>query len=566
MSQEIDFTALWCDLLFEELYRNGLREVCLAPGSRSAPLTLAADRHKGLTCHCHFDERGLGFFALGLARAKQEPIVVMTTSGTAVANLSPAIQEARESGVPLLILTADRPPELLGCGANQTMNQYSVFGSAPARSIYLPSPEPTLPARWLLSSITEAVVALKSPEGGAVHINQQLREPLYGSGLMHDQQAWLAPIKAWMESNQPICEWTSFPAVLPEQSLPQHEKVVVIAGVLNPQEAEAVKQLVGRTNALFIADIQSGLHGTEHALDCADLLLDNSEVQARLHQATLVLQFGRRFVGKRLGLWLEQFNGEHWYVDPRTDRQDAFASVSRRISCSIESFCESLQFPDLDAAWAEKLRSSSRNLADAVSTAIESEGELTESWAVAEIKATMTSEHLFVGNSMPIRLFDSLSTGASPGNVVANRGISGIDGLVSSAAGHAQGSQEKTVLVIGDLSLLHDMNALALAARHGLLVVVLNNSGGSIFNIFPVENRETHTRFFQVEHDLQFAGAANMFDLNYSAPASRDDFSSDFREALGSERGALIEVVTPPDEATNQFAHLEQNARDGQWL
>ncbi|MTI12811.1 2-succinyl-5-enolpyruvyl-6-hydroxy-3-cyclohexene-1-carboxylic-acid synthase [Sansalvadorimonas verongulae] len=566
MSQELDFTSLWCDLLFEELYRSGLREVCLAPGSRSAPLTLAADRHKGLTCHCHFDERGLGFFALGLARAKQEPVVVLTTSGTAVANLSPAIHEAQESGVPLIILTADRPPELLGCGANQTMNQYSVFGSAPVRSVYLPSPEPSLPARWLLSTISEAAAVLKSPEGGAVHINQQLREPLYGNGAAHDQKAWLAPVQSWLEGNQPICEWSSFPAVIPEQNLPQHQKVVVIAGVLSPQEAEAVQQLAQRAHCLLIADIQSGLHGAENALNCADLLLDNSDIQDQLHQATLVLQFGRRFVGKRIGQWLKKYNGEHWYIDPRQDRQDAFASVTRRITASIESFCPSLQFPNLDAAWAETLRNSSRKLADVVATAIQREGELTESWAVAQIKSAMNSEHLFVGNSMPIRLFDSLSTGVSPKHVVANRGISGIDGLVSSAAGHSQGSQEKTVLVIGDLSLLHDLNALALAARHRLLVVVLNNSGGSIFNIFPVANSETHTRFFQVEHDLQFAGAANMFGLNYCAPASREDFASDFREALTSDHGALIEVVTPPDEATNQFARLKQNARNTQWL
>lgn len=447
------------------------------------------------------------------------------------------------------------------------MNQHGVFGSGPVKTVQLPSPEHSLPARWLLSTVTEAVTALKSPEGGAVHINQALREPLYGNGAMHDQAAWLAPVEKWREGDKPICEWQTFPPAVPHQSVAHHQKIVVIAGVLMPQEGEAVKQLVEYMDCVVLAGIQSGLHGHPKALSCVDLFLGNKAVISELNKATLVIQFGRRFVSKRLGQWLEQFGGEHWYVDPRQDRHDPFSSVTRRISCPVESFCHSLEWEEQGRSWVKNLKDGSRKLADSVAITLHSNEGLTEAWTVNAIKQQLTSQPLFIGNSMPIRLFDALTTEPSNVPAVANRGVSGIDGLVSSAAGHALGfPNQKTVMVIGDLSLLHDLNALALAAKHGLLVVALNNSGGSIFNIFPVKNRETRSQYFQVEHELQFAGAAKMFGMNYQAPETREGFIQRFNEALESATGSLIEVITPPDEATNLFAQLLQQARSEEWL
>ncbi|MDG6692552.1 2-succinyl-5-enolpyruvyl-6-hydroxy-3-cyclohexene-1-carboxylic-acid synthase, partial [Staphylococcus aureus] len=170
------FNRRWAGVILEALSRHGVRHLCIAPGSRSTPLTLAAAQHPAFTPHTHFDERGLGHLALGLAKASGEPVAVIVTSGTAVANLYPAVIEAGLTGEKLVVITADRPPELIDCGANQAIRQHTIFGSHPAATLDLPRPTPSIPAAWLISAIDEKMGALKA---GALHINTPFAEPLY---------------------------------------------------------------------------------------------------------------------------------------------------------------------------------------------------------------------------------------------------------------------------------------------------------------------------------------------------------------------------------------------------
>ncbi|SUP91233.1 2-succinyl-5-enolpyruvyl-6-hydroxy-3-cyclohexene-1-carboxylate synthase [Yersinia pseudotuberculosis] len=171
------FNRRWAALLLEALTRHGVRHICIAPGSRSTPLTLAAAANPSLVCHTHFDERGLGHLALGLAKASTEPVAVIVTSGTAVANLYPALIEAGLTGERLILLTADRPPELIDCGANQAIRQQGLFASHPTLSVNLPRPTPDISARWLVSTLDSAMAQLQH---GALHINCPFAEPLYG--------------------------------------------------------------------------------------------------------------------------------------------------------------------------------------------------------------------------------------------------------------------------------------------------------------------------------------------------------------------------------------------------
>ncbi len=566
----VDFTSLWCDLMFEELVRWQVRHVCLAPGSRSAPLTLAAHRHSELTCHSHFDERGLGFYALGLARSTSSPVVVLTTSGTAVVNLAPALQEAREAGVSLIVLTADRPPELLGCGNNQTMEQNGVFGRCPVLSVQLPPPDAKLPARWLLSTLDEVMSTLDRPDGGVVHINQALREPLYGqfhSGESKHSE-WLLSLKRWETSREPLCQWHIQTALGNIPDFSGHHNIVVLAGELSSGETEQVQGLATRTGWLMIADIQSGLHGKPGVMACADSVLCNPVVHSQLDQATLVIQFGRRLVSKRVGLWLKGFSGEHWYVDPRNDRHDPYYSVSRRFSGSIESFCQLLVAPVTSAIvpneWCQRLMVKGQKCSQLISDNIQQSEQLTEAWAAQTLKTLAGIDCLFVGNSMPIRLLDSLSTLPAKAVIKANRGISGIDGLMATACGEAAGHPEqRTALLIGDLSFLHDLNSLALVKRHGLLIVLLNNSGGSIFNMFPVSDPEVQAHSFQLSHTLTAEGAATMFGLRYLSPKSRCEFSDALSAIVQSSdnAAAIIEVNTPSTQATDQLKTLQTQIR-----
>ncbi len=184
----------WARLIIEELWRLGLRDLCFAPGSRSAPLTLAASQHGQLRCHSHFDERGLGFLALGLAKRSARPVALITTSGTAVANLYPAVVEARQSGIPLIVLSADRPPELIDCGANQAIPQVGIFAGYPVFSQNLPTPTSRISPRFLLGTLDQLWLTLAQNPGPA-HLNCPFAEPLYphqGEPLPTDWQAELS--------------------------------------------------------------------------------------------------------------------------------------------------------------------------------------------------------------------------------------------------------------------------------------------------------------------------------------------------------------------------------------
>ena len=205
-SQHATFNHVWSSLLLEELYRLGVRDIALASGSRSAPLTMAAAAHPGFRRHLHFDERGLGFMALGLAKGSGRPVAVIMTSGTAVANLWPAVAEAQLTGVPLIILSADRPPELIDNGANQAIDQQGIFGRYPVYQQNLPSPTPTIPAAFVLSSVDQAL-ARQALTPGPVHFNCMYPEPLYPGEAYLDFSDYLAPLGDWLHSREPWSPW-----------------------------------------------------------------------------------------------------------------------------------------------------------------------------------------------------------------------------------------------------------------------------------------------------------------------------------------------------------------------
>ncbi len=199
MHNQAVLNRIWCQLLLEELTRFGVEHVCIAPGSRSTPLTLEADANSKLTIHTHYDERGLGFLALGMAKASEKPVAIVVTSGTAVANLLPAIAEAKLTGEKLVVLTADRPVELVGCGANQAIVQQGIYSSHVCAELALPSPSEQVPLRWLLTSIDE-VMHKQLREGSAVHINCAFPEPLYSDQPKSIYQTYIDTVEKWQAS------------------------------------------------------------------------------------------------------------------------------------------------------------------------------------------------------------------------------------------------------------------------------------------------------------------------------------------------------------------------------
>lgn len=560
-SQHATFNHVWSSLLLEELFRLGVRDIALAPGSRSAPLTMAAAAHQGFRRHLHFDERGLGFMALGLAKGSNRPVAVIMTSGTAVANLWPAVAEAQLTGVPLIILSADRPHELIDNGANQAIDQQGIFGRYPVYQQNLPSPTPTIPAAFVLSSVDQAL-AKQALTPGVVHFNCMYPEPLYPGEHYQDFSDYLAPLGDWLASHKPWSPWQQSEASCPPQAewetFRQQRGIIVAGRITDPEQAQVVAELAEQLGWPLLADLQSQIRFDSRNLIHMDMALNDSEFVAELGRAEVLLQFGARLVSKRLGQFIKHHSWQdYWLVDPQPARLDPDYRLRNRLLCSASAFAAA--HPVTTQAPWHTLAELQHNASQQIAAACEHFSEL----GVCHRLNSLIEGQLFVGNSMPARLMDMLGeTGKGPSRVMTNRGASGIDGLIATAYGFAQSieqdSDEPTTLLLGDLSALHDLNSLALLSKASrpLVVILLNNDGGSIFRMLPVPTEgELLESYYRLPHGLSFEHAAAMFGLGYRAPTTLLEFEHDYRAAL--QHGVtLIEIRVPSEQVADDLKAL----------
>ncbi|WP_323889940.1 2-succinyl-5-enolpyruvyl-6-hydroxy-3-cyclohexene-1-carboxylic-acid synthase [Aeromonas allosaccharophila] len=563
-SQHATFNHVWSSLLLEELFRLGVRDIALAPGSRSAPLTMAAAAHQGFRRHLHFDERGLGFMALGLAKGSNRPVAVIMTSGTAVANLWPAVAEAQLTGVPLIILSADRPHELIDNGANQAIDQQGIFGRYPVYQQNLPSPTPTIPAAFVLSSVDQAL-AKQALTPGVVHFNCMYPEPLYPGEHYQDFSDYLAPLGNWLSSQKPWSPWQQSEATCPPQPEWrewQHKRGVIVAGrITDPAQAQAVAALAEQLGWPLLADLQSQIRFDSRNLIHMDMALNDPEFVAELGRAEVLLQFGARLVSKRLSQFIKHHPWQdYWLVDPQPARLDPDYRLRNRLLCSASAFAVAHPVTTARAPW-HRLAERQHNASQQIAAACEGFSEL----GVCHRLNSLIEGQLFVGNSMPARLMDMLGdTGKGPSRVMTNRGASGIDGLIATAYGFAQSSDQPTTLLLGDLSALHDLNSLALLgkASRPLVVILLNNDGGSIFRMLPVPTEGALLEsYYRLPHGLAFAHAAAMFGLAYRAPTTLAGFEQDYRAAL-KHGVTLIEIRVPSEQVADDLKALGAAIRE----
>ncbi|MBE0462084.1 MAG: 2-succinyl-5-enolpyruvyl-6-hydroxy-3-cyclohexene-1-carboxylic-acid synthase [Halomonadaceae bacterium] len=560
------FNHLWAALMLEELYRLGVRDVVLAPGSRSAPLTAAASEHAGLNCHCHFDERGLGFLALGMARGSHRPVVIITTSGTAVANLYPAIVEAKLTGVPLVVLSADRPIELLDNGSNQAIDQRDIFARHTVEHRDLPPPAAEMQAAFLLSTIDHCVDRQRRTPG-PIHINCRYREPLYPGRDLLDATHYLAPLGRWQAGPAPWSDWQA-PVETPSHTsacdsewevFSRKQGVIVVGNIEGsahaPHQVAKIVELSKQLGWPLLADLQSQIRFDPQNLVYFDLALHDPQFYEELAQAEVLLQFGGRLISKRLTGFIAQKPWQDtWLVDPLPHRLDPDYVIKRRWVSPPDAFIEALPTPAERPPWhrLDRLQRRTRQCVEARCAAFSELG-------VCHQLAQQAKGQLVVGNSLVARLMNMLGTYREmPLRVFTNRGASGIDGLTATAYGLSCTHPGPTTLVLGDTSALHDLNSLALLkqAAHPLVVVILNNDGGSIFHMLPVPKEgEQLERYFRQPHGLNFEHAALMFGLAYAAPDSLDAFTAAYQQAL--EVGVtLIEISLPHQQVADELAAL----------
>ena len=547
------FNRRWAALLLETLVRHGVRHVCIAPGSRSTPLTLAAAANRAFVCHTHFDERGLGHLALGLAKATHEPVAVIVTSGTAAANLYPALIEAGLTGERLVFLTADRPPELINCGANQAIRQNGLYSSHPTLNIDLPRPSPDIPASWLVSTLDSAMARLRQ---GALHINCPFAEPLYGGDEQLYEQ-WSAELGDWWQDTHPwLCEMDPHQVVKqPDWFFWRQKRGVIIAGRMGAEEGVQLAEWAGMLGWPLIGD---ALSQTGQPLPCADLWLANPQARDLLASAQLVVQFGSSLTGKRLLQWQERCQPEEfWLIDDLPGRLDPAHHRGRRIRSAVGEWLD-LHPAQPRSPWAGDLSALADDALDATSQYLVSRfGEAQLAHRLPELLPE--NGQLFLGNSLIVRLIDALTQLPAGYPVFSNRGASGIDGLISTAAGVQRATAKPTLAVVGDLSALYDLNALALLRQCSAptVLLVVNNNGGQIFSLLPTPEPERQ-RFYCMPQDVEFSHAAAMFQLDYACPENWGQLQQAVEKAWRHSGATLIELQVPPSDGAETLQHLVQ--------
>ena len=322
MKHQAQLNRIWCQVILEELSRFGVKHVCIAPGSRSTPLTLEADDNNQLEIHTHFDERGLGYLALGIAKASHQPVAIVVTSGTAVANVLPSVAEANLNGEKLVVLTADRPIELVGCGANQAINQNGIFSEHVTDSVALPSPNTNTPLNWLLTTIDDAMFK-QALTGGPIHINCPFPEPLYGNDNDATYSEYLNQVRRWLDSGETYCKRVYQPSMyVPIDPELFAKKGLIVLGQVTLKEALEAKRFAASLGWPLLADPQSGVT-SEWAH--YDLWLQNRASEEALSNCELIIQLGAQIVSKRMNAWLEKqvMSGcEYLYVSPRLYRNN----------------------------------------------------------------------------------------------------------------------------------------------------------------------------------------------------------------------------------------------------
>ncbi|QKJ87915.1 2-succinyl-5-enolpyruvyl-6-hydroxy-3-cyclohexene-1-carboxylate synthase [Paramixta manurensis] len=543
------FNRRWAEVLIEALTRHGLRHMCIAPGSRSAPLTLAAAANGKLTCHTHFDERGLGHLALGLAKAARQPVGIIVTSGTAVANLYPAIIEARLTGERLVVLTADRPPELIDCGANQAIAQVGIFADH-ADALNLPRPTDAIPARWLISAVDNL---LASARFGAVQINCPFAEPLYGEDD-GAYQSWRDAPGAWWQQTTPWLRYSQQAITMrqPDWFSWRQKRGVVVAGRMSAEEGAQVAEWASTLGWPLLGDV---LSQTGQPLACSDLWLNHPQARQTLAQAELVVQFGGGLTGKRLLQWQNSSRPENWWlVDSAPGRRDPAAHGGRRIIAAPGEWLR--QHPAQPrAAWAGHLVLLSITAQQQVDAATQTFGEARLAHRLPELLPE--NGQLFVGNSLIVRLVDAFAQLPVGYPVYSNRGASGIDGLLSSAAGVQRAQPRPMLVLLGDISTLYDLNALALLrdAPAPLVVLVVNNNGGQIFSLLPTPEAERQ-RFFCMPQSVSFAPAAAMFGLQYACPENWSALQTYLQQCWRRGGSHLVELVVDAESGAQTLVAL----------
>lgn len=544
----------------DELAAAGVDSICVAPGSRSTPLTVAAAEHEHLHVYSHLDERSMAFFALGRARATGTPVPIVTTSGTATAELHPAIQEADRARVPMLALTADRPRELADSGANQTIDQTKLYGDAVRWFRTLPDPEAnSRKLRAIRTTACRAVATATRAPAGPVHLNVPFRKPLSPTIETEEVPPDFAERHPLAASGRDgpfvrITDGRKEPEPSTVDSL--HEAIteatrpLVVAG---PADGDTISpsvaaQLATDLEAPLVADPLSGLRFGEHVegtpvIGAADVLAA-AGVLADWPTPDFVIRVGASPTSKAFRNYLATLDTRQVLIDPAGGWREASFTATDLVAADPTATASALleEATPGKSMWLERWRT-----AAAIATDVAAEPPYFEGGIARHVVSSAPAgATLFVSNSMPVRDVDRFGPPRTdPLTVYGNRGASGIDGITSTALGAGSATDDPLIVLTGDLAYYHDSNGLLALDRCDVsaTIVLINNDGGGIFQKLPIAKHDTFESQFRTPHGLDFAPLGDLYDFSVRRVGDYDAFSRAYETAIESDGTNVIEVI-----------------------
>jgi 2-succinyl-5-enolpyruvyl-6-hydroxy-3-cyclohexene-1-carboxylate synthase len=557
-----DANTAFARTLVDEWARAGVRHACVAPGSRNAPLALALVEDGRLRVHVHLDERSAAFYALGCARASGQPAVVCCTSGTAAAHLHPAVLEAAHGRVPLLVCTADRPPELRDTGAGQTINQVGLYGDAPRWSIDVEAPTDRAEiGSWWRALAARAVASALGPPAGPVHLNLAFREPLAPTGAELVDAPGRADGRPWTVTTRPVRTADSATGERLAQTIRDVPKGLLVAGWGSDLNPALVTRFARASGWPVLADALSGLRACDGAVSTYDSLLRVDDFAAA-HRPDLVVRAGAPSTSATATRWLATVEAQ-WLLDPDDRWLDPSHTATERIAVDANALLADLlarlPTPGRESSWARDWGDADRRARDAIAEQLGGSEDPFEGRIARDVVAALPpAATLVVGSSMPVRDVETFAEPRADTRVLANRGVNGIDGFASTTLGVAAASPGAVVGLTGDLSFLHDTNGLLGARDRDLNVtfVVVDNQGGGIFSFLPYEQRVAPEHFelvFGTPPAVDIADVARTYGLAVGEVEKASDLAPAVREALAAGGVRIVRVRT--DRSVNVARH-----------
>lgn len=543
----------------DELARSGVRDVVISPGSRSTPLAMLFREHDAIKDWVIIDERSAAFFALGIAKYTNRPVAIVCTSGTAAANYFPAIAEAKYGRIPLLVLTADRPHELRGVGAPQTMDQIAMYGNYVKEFIEMALPEATEEQlRYARSRAARIVRLAQSGECGPVHVNFPFREPLIPDLSLKDKWGTRSDTYNYSYSGKKMLDDEAINRFV--NQIENKERGLLVCGPqVNDDLAKHLVQLAKTLQVPILADPLSLVRGmkdaTNYIIPSYDTIFRSEKMRKEL-QPDYIIRFGAMPISKNYLFYVETHAKVHQViVEEHEQVREPTNQPADYVLADGGSFCQALieklkqrkeQNPWL-LTW-QSLHNEVKN-----NFHFHKESVLTEGVAVQTVLAEAPEESIiFAGNSMPVRDIDTFYVNDDKRYMIyGNRGVSGIDGVVSTALGIASVASERVTLVIGDLSFYHDLNGLLASLHYGidLTVLLINNDGGGIFSFLPQAKEKRHFEpLFGTPLGIDFYHAAKLYDANYEVVKTKRTLETALKTSYDDKGLSIIEVQTEREE------------------